>query len=846
MPSVRRRLFIAVAVVVAAASLSAQNYPNARSGGNYMHNYLLPPAGSSTPWWPSWSPDGQWLAFAMHGSLWRIRVANGTSDGAAEEIATAREYLSSPEWSPDGRYLAYTADSGGRSINLRLLDLKTGEPTALTTGEFVNIEPAWSPDGSRLAYVSTAPNGYFNIFTMAIADGRPGAIVQVTTDHRFGRDRLYFGDPDVHISPSWSPDSRELLFVSNRGIPLGSGGVWRAPADADVMSGSKARLIHQEETLFRTRPAWSADGKRFVYSSHLGGQFNNLFVLPAAGGEPYKLTFGEYDSFLPRWSPDGEWIAYVSNERGLPQIKLLKTWGGEQHLVPIVRRKWSRPMGTIAVTVVDEATGRPTEARVYQSAADGKPYTPADSYERLSQLDRRLFHTRGQYTTEVPAGAFTIEAVKGFEYEPAKLTVEVVAGRTTPVRVPLRRLINLKARGWYSGSNHVHMNYGGNLHNTPENMFLMNAAEDADVITLQIANKDNRVLDYQIFVPGQAEHPLSTPQRIMHVGQEYRPPFYGHIALFNLQRHLISPFVTGYEGTGVESLYPSNTDIFRYAKSQGGIGSYVHPYSGAADPLETTLGTAKTFPVDVALGAVSYHELWSQSAGDAPLQVWYRILNSGFRIPVTGGEDSISNLHDVELVASVRGYFHLGSQRLTWANWMKALLAGRGFVTNGPLIEFTAGGRMPGEELAVAKGGRVPIKADVVSIAPLERVEVVRNGVVVHSATLSADKRRATVDFVATADESGWYSVRAFGPPRTFPVENTRPQAVTNPVYVIVDGRPIRDRASAEYFVKWIDRLNEMASAHPGWRSDREKAHVLGQFAEAQAIFRQRAADAAK
>lgn len=534
----------------------------------------------------------------------------------------------------------------------------------------------------------------------------------------------------------------------------------------------------------------------------------------------------------------------MSNEAGLPQIKIIKSWGGEQRVLPIREKKWSRPFGRVNVTVVDEDSGRPVEARIYQVAADGKPHTPESSYERVSQLDRRLFHTPGQYTSDVPAGPLTIEAVRGFEYAPSKVTIDIKAGATAQVKLPLRRLLNLKIKGWYSGTNHAHLNYAGNLHNTPENMFMMAASEDVDVVGLQIANKDNRVLDYQYFVPGQPQHPLSTAQRIMHVGQEYRPPFYGHIALFNLQQHLISPFVTGYEGTGVESLYPSNTDILRYAKQQGGIGSYVHPYGGARDPLETTLGTAKTLPVDVALDAVSYHELWSQSAGDAPLLVWYRLLNNGFRVHVTGGEDSISNLHDIELVGSVRGYFHLGQQPLTWSNWMKSMLAGRGFVTNGPLIEFTANGQMPGSEIALPAAGRVTLKGEVHSAAALDRVEIVRNGEVIHSVTLADAGKRASFEHAVDVVASGWYSVRAIGADRTFPVENTRPQAVTNPVYVIVAGRPVRDRASAEYFVRWIDKLTEMASAHPGWRSDKEKAHVLGQFAEARAVYQRRAGEA--
>jgi len=830
---------------LADAPVWAQAYPNAKTGGNYMHNYLLPPAASSTPWWPTWSPDGQSIAFAMDGSLWRMKVKGGRGDGAAEEILREKEYLSSPEWSPDGRYLAYTADDDGKSINIRVLNLGSGVVTAVTTGAFVNIEPAWSPDGKRLAYVTTAPNGFFNVVVVDMADGRAGTPVPITVDHKYGAPRLYFSDEDVHLSPSWSPDGRELLLVSDRDIPLGSGGVWRVPVERDVMNTGRAKLIHKEETLFRTRPQWSPDGKRFVYASHLGGQFTNLFVLPTVGGEPYKMTFGEYDTFLPRWSPDGEWLVAVSNERGLPQLKFIKSWGGEAHLVLVGQKTWKTPMGRLDVRIVDER-GRETEARVYQTASDGKPYTPADSYERLATLERHLFHTRGKYTTEAPPGAFRIEVTKGFEYAVARQNVDVKAGQTTTVTVQLKRLTNLKAKGWYSGSNHVHMNYAGNLHNTPENVLMMNAAEDADMVSLQIANKDNRVLDYQHYTPGQDQHPLSTRTRVMHVGQEYRPPFYGHVSLFNLKEHLISPFVTGYEGTGVESLYPSNTDIFRYAKEQGGIGAYVHPYYGDADPISAGLGTAKTFPVDVALGAVSYHELWSQSAGNAPLDVWYKILNNGFRIPVTGGEDSISSLHRVELVGSVRGYFNLGTAPLTWANWMKALLAGRGFVTNGPLIELTANGKIvPGEEIALpGGGGTVTFQATVTSLAPLTRVELVSNGVVVHGIDVAAGQSSVTFSHTAQVSKSAWFSLRAVGAANTFPVENTRPLAVTNPIYVVAGGQPIRDKASADYFVRWIDVLTGMAEKHPGWRSDKEKTHVLGQFREARDIFVARGAEA--
>ena len=177
---------------------------------------------------------------------------------------------------------------------------------------------------------------------------------------------------------------------------------------------------------------------------------------------------------------------------------------------------------------------------------------------------------------------------------------------------------------------------------------------------------------------------------------------------------------------------------------------------------------------------------------------------------------------------------------------MKALLAGKGFVTNGPLLEFTGNDANMGEEIQLpAAGGKVTFKGSLHSIVGLERFELVSNGKVVHTVPLTGERRSATFELPLDIKESGWYSLRAIGKPMTFPVENSRPMAVTNPIYVTVGTQPIRSQASADYFVRWIDKLTTMASADPGWRSDKEKAHVLGQFKEARDIYLARGKEAA-
>jgi len=831
------RLVLAACLITAAGAAAAQQpppsaYHAARTGGNYMHNFYLPPPSTTTPRRPAWSPDGETLAFALHGSIWRIRLG----ENIAHELTDNETYDSSPAWSPDGAWIVYTSETNNRTIDLMVLNVETGVSTPLTAGDHLYLDPAWSPDGSRLAYVSTEPNGYFNIFVQDMADGRAaGDPIQLTRDNDYGKSRLYFGAYDLHIEPHWSPDGKELMFVSNRGIPLGSGAVWRMPAEPFGID--RAEIVHEEQTLYRTRPHWSPDGSRFVYASHRGGQYTKLYLLPADGGHPYKITFGDWDDFYPRWSPDGSKIAYVANQHGLPVLRIMETVGGRLTDIQISEKRWRGPHGRAAVTVIDGDTGKPTAARVYVQASDGKSYAAEGAYHRVGRLREHFFHAAGSFILDVPAGPLTVEVMKGFEYHPVSRTVEIEEGKNTAVALTLTRMTDMREKGWYSGSTHVHMNYAGDLHNTLENLMHMSEAEDQSVVNELVANKDNRMLDIQFFT-GKPDA-LSTPEHVLHVGEEYRPAFHGHVYFIGLADFLLSPFASGYEGTAIYSLYPSNTDMLRLAGEQGAFRGYVHPFFGEADPLggeNPTLGGAKAFPVDAALGTVEALEI--SGAGHAVLNVWHHLLNNDINIVLTGGEDSISSMYRTAIVGQVRSYVYLGDEPLSWDAWLSALRAGRTFATNGPLLDFSIDGAGPGEVVRLpVKGGTVTLRGEAQSIVPIEKVMVYHNGRELKEIPLSSDGTRAEFEEQLTVRESGWYTLQAEGSERTHPIDDRYPLATTQPIRVYVGDEPIRNQASAAYFVRWIDRLIEMAGEHPGWRSQEERDHVIGQFREARAVY---------
>jgi TolB protein len=828
-------------LVLLAVAAQAQ-MQRAKFASGYMYSYYVPQS-ASTPWRPAWSPDGKEIAFGMSGSLWKIRPGDTT----AYELTANPTYDSSPAWSPDGRFIVFTGeDSNG--VNLMLLNVATLESTPLTQGSDIYADPVFSPDGKSIAFVrgiqnssravkegpdavnaqdGQPPKGY-HIYTLPFENGKTGRPTQITAENSYGRARLYFTPFDDHISPNWSPNGKDMLLISNRGIPLGSGAIWRTTVEPDAMA--KAKMILREETLYRTQPQWSPDGKRILYSSHRGSQFNNLYVLPVDGGEPYQMTFGEWDHFDPRWSPDGERIAYISNQHGISELRILRAFGGEDDKVEIERRVWRRPMGKLEVRLRGAA-------RFYLTGSDGKTYTPTTAYQRVAgrAARRDFFHAEDKFVVDLPPGAASLEVAKGIEYYPLSKKITIQQDQVTRVDLDLQRMTSMKAAGWWSASDHVHMNYAGNLHNTPENLMMMARAEDLDVVGEKICNKDQRIFDYQFFTG--KPHELTSSEQILTFGEEYRPPFYGHINFINLTKHLISPFTTGYEGSAIESLYPSNTDMFLAGRKQGAIGGYVHPWSG--DPTRSGYAVARGFPVDLALGSFEYLEVITSAGhftGTAP--VWHRALNCGFRITASAGEDSILGLHATPIIGSSRLYAYLGD-KLEWPRYVEAIRRGRTFVTNGPLLTFTVNGRIPGDDIQLPdEGGTVEVNASVQSIVPIEKLEVYFNGKVIESSNGSPIRKRIPID------RSGWMTIRATNSKPQHPIDDTYVVGETSPIYFHKGSQAIRSKDDTEYFIRWIDNITKQAQAHPGWRSDRERSHVLGQFQQARKVFEQRAKEA--
>ncbi len=331
---------------------------------------------------PAWSPDGASIAFVRiangKAKLMLVRVRGGPE---RELVAWQGSYsdqdgpgLTAANWSPDGRWLvAAGRNSAEKPVALWLVSAESGEKRPLTVppaGSLGDFCAAFSPDGRSVAFVRYAAAAAGDVYLLPLdgnlsAKGEPG---RLTHDSRQIR------------GLAWTPDSREIVFSSNR---AGAFALWRLATSGageprrlavgqggsfPAISRQGNRLVFSQgvtdsniwrvnladprepptqliaSTRADSNPQYSPDGKSITFNSNRSGNME-VWVCDADGSNPRQpVTMGE--SATPRWSADGRRLVFDSNDEGHYQIYDVSVEGGpSRHATPSaandVRPAWS-------------------------------------------------------------------------------------------------------------------------------------------------------------------------------------------------------------------------------------------------------------------------------------------------------------------------------------------------------------------------------------------------------------------------------------------------------------------------------------------------------------------------
>jgi TolB protein len=799
---------------------------------SYYWRELYLPQLTTGPSSLTFTPDGNSLVYSMAGSLWGQRIGSAE----ASELTHAKHaYDYQPDVAPDQFSVVFTRYDG-RAIELWRLDLRSSREQQLTSGGAVNVEPRLSPDGKRIIWVSTEGTGHFNLFIADIGAGGLSNARPLLGPRRSAISRYYYSAWDHSINPSWSPDGKRILYVSNPEVAWGTGDIWSVAAD----DPRDRRKVLSEETSWTARPETSPDGKQVLFSSYHGRQWKQLWLTTPGGMAPLPMTFGEFDRWNARWSPDGRRIAYISNEHGNTSLVVQDAAGGATTPVIATVRRYKLPEARLTLDIHDEHR-RGVPARVAVIGSDGRAAAPPQAWmhaddgfdPKLQSSETHYFHCPATCTLDVPHGKTAVWVQHGFRYLPWKQTMNV-ADDTHVVATLRPNDLPPSFGAFRSADLHVHMNYGGHYRATPATLAEQARAEDLDVVYNLIVNKEERVPDISYFRPDP--DPASGDGVVILHSQEYHTSYWGHLGLLGLSDHVLTPGFSAYQNSPLASPYPDNGAIADLAHAQGALVGYVHPFDTDPDPAKDASLTNE-LPADVASGKVDYMEIVGFSDHRSTAHVWYRLLNLGYRIPAGAGTDAMTNYASLRGPVGMNRVFLDTGGEMTPAALLAALKAGRTFASNGPLLGLEVDGKHPGG--VVSRGGPARLKYRVAlrSPAAIDHLELVQDGKVVKAFRLGGDRRRFDGAGEVEADHAGWLLLRAWNDGADPHVLDIYPYATTSPVYLELPGGMPADPADAGYFAAWLNRTIADAQERTDYRNVREKAAVLDYLGKARDHF---------
>jgi len=448
----------------------------------------------------------------------------------------------------------------------------------------------------------------------------------------------------------------------------------------------------------------------------------------------------------------------------------------------------------LKVRIIDKATGRLASA--YVSVNDGAQEPDNDPYGQYSlrRSGNRLkgpirfrplkpyFYTDGRFQVRVPAGRATVEAGKGYEYAPCRLSLQVEAGDTVEVRAVLERWIDMAARGWYSGDTHIHMNRTGTNDDT---LLVLTSAKDiryAYILSMNTRGYDRgRRYESWLQAPGLGDAgQVEAAGYHLSSGQEYRTGTLGHVTII-----MTGEYLPAVGPTGDTDLGPSLAVIADQTHSLRGFIGLAHGGYNRQEADGLLLADKMDFLELLQFGGY-------RSLG---LEGWYDFLNIGYRLPIVGACDFP---YTRELGSEIT--YAWSEEAPSPRRFAEAVARGRSFATSGPMLFLSVSGRRPGEIIRLSEEADTTLDVEVRVASenyPVRYLELIVNGWVVARELADKPMRSGQLRHKLRVRESLWVAARAYAEAGT--------EAHANPVYVYRGGKRPFNRDSARQILTRLE-----------------------------------------